>query len=522
MDVVSFFLFAGSLSVICSSFLGVYALRRRASVPSALPFALLMLANALYSAVCTLEMNAPTLADAILCLKVEYVAVSMIPVFWLLFALGFAGDSRPLRPARFAALAIFPAIIVSLMWTNESHHLMFESLGLRDDSPLTVFSSIRGPLYWVTSAYLYSLLALGTAVVVAGLSRAAGRFRGQSLSLVAAVFLPWIGHALLLLNVSPYGIDLTPFLMAISGAVLSLGIFKYGMLDLRPVAREMVVDAMRDGVIVLDTAGRLVDANKVALAAFPGLASLGEPAADALGRLGIPCSGETELELELEGRKRWYRTTAVVIEDDLRERGTLVLVSDVTETKELLSRLERLASTDALTGVDNRRCFFEHAERELELARRRGSALSFAMMDLDHFKKVNDRHGHAAGDAALVAACDACRAALRSTDILCRYGGEEFMVILPDASPAKAMDILERVRRNIAALIVSDPASAQPFGLTVSIGLAGLDGEGGPFEDLEVYIRRSDEALYRAKMEGRNRVVVFAPAAQSEKEAAQA
>jgi len=182
-----------------------------------------------------------------------------------------------------------------------------------------------------------------------------------------------------------------------------------------------------------------------------------------------------------------------------------VIITDTTEATEFLARLERLVSTDELTKVDNRRRFFEHAERELELARRRGAGIAFAMLDLDHFKRVNDEHGHAAGDAALVAVCEACKSALRSTDILCRYGGEEFMVILPEATPADALEIVERVRLKIAETVVAGPRAA--FGVTASFGVSG--NAGPPYEDLEVYLRRADEALYRAKAEGRDRTALY-------------
>jgi diguanylate cyclase len=246
-----------------------------------------------------------------------------------------------------------------------------------------------------------------------------------------------------------------------------------------------------------------------ARAAIPALrdVAMGSSADLVLGTLGIPALGVAEVTFESGAGTRRYSATAFEIEERGRPRGTVVILSDITETHELMAKLERLATTDELTQVDNRRSFFERAERELDIARRKGRAIAFAMLDLDGFKRVNDLRGHAAGDATLVAVCAACRAGLRSTDILCRYGGEEFMIILPEAAPADAIAIIERVRQQIEATSIELGSSS--IRVTASFGVSGYAGTGA-IEDLETYIRRSDEALYRAKASGRNRVVLHA------------
>jgi diguanylate cyclase (GGDEF)-like protein len=522
MELSTMTILAGAVSAIASILLGVFAFRRGQDSAAALPFALLMLANAVYAAAYAVEINSGSLEAAIGWIKVEYIGVTFVPVFWFLFARAFVNESRPMSLGRLALLSIVPAITLGLMWTNEAHGLVYESLRLREGVALSVLVGVRGPWYWVNTAYLYILMMAGTIAIVAHMSRASGKFRGQVSIIGLAVVLPWFGHALLLLNAGPWDLDLTPFLLAASGAFFAWGIFKYSIFDLAPIARELVVDAMRDGVIVLDRKGRFVDANKAAKAVFPGLAAarIGSDAAGVLGPLGIDPrggAGDAEFSLVSGGAVRYYRAASLEIRDEGRAgrrssrgiapepRGTVVIVSDTTETRELLGRLERLVATDELTKVDNRRRFFEHAERELELARRQGSSLSFAMLDLDHFKRVNDGFGHAAGDAALVAVCGACRAILRSTDILCRLGGEEFIIILPGAGPADAMEIVERARRSIAEARI--PAASGPISVTASFGVAG--SEGTPDADLETYLRRCDEAMYRAKGEGRNRVELY-------------
>jgi diguanylate cyclase (GGDEF)-like protein len=514
MEARTFVIFTGSFATFSTLFLGIYALRRRRSSPSALPFALLMLSTAAYATAYSFELCSGSLEGAASLLRVEYMGVMLVPLFWLIFARTFAqGASQPLaktwRPGPLVALAAIPVLTIALMWTNESHHLVYTSLRLRPDSSLSILVGTRGPWYWVCTAYLYLLLVSGAAMIALRVARSEGSFRGQGLSLLAAAFLPWVGHILLLSRASPFGIDLTPFLLPISGGLFALAIFKFGMFDLMPVAREMVVDAIRDGVIVVDPSGRIVDANRAARLAVPELegAIARSEAGALLAKLGVPALGEAELSIGEGASARCYRACALEIEEEGRKRGTVVLISDVTESKGLLARLEALATTDELTGVDNRRRFFEHAERELAVARRRGRAISFAMLDLDLFKRVNDERGHAAGDAALVAVCDACRSALRASDILCRYGGEEFVIILPEAAPADAFEIVERVRGRIEAASIH--AAGDAFGVTASFGVAGYPGGEESPASLEAYLRQSDEALYCAKQAGRNRVFLY-------------
>ncbi len=166
----------------------------------------------------------------------------------------------------------------------------------------------------------------------------------------------------------------------------------------------------------------------------------------------------------------------------------------------------RLATTDPLTGVFNRRTFEELAEREIARARRSGGDLSLLMIDLDHFKRINDRYGHPAGDAVLRRFVALVRNCLRKEDLLVRYGGEEFCVLLPATAGANALALAERIR----ALVADTPLAVEgkAISITVSIGIATHGGKAdAPIDDL---LRRADHAMYRAKNEGRNRTIALA------------
>ncbi len=167
---------------------------------------------------------------------------------------------------------------------------------------------------------------------------------------------------------------------------------------------------------------------------------------------------------------------------------------------------KQLASTDPLTGAFNRRTFLELMEKELSRARRFDTPLSLVMLDLDHFKKVNDTHGHLVGDRVLQRFADIVRAELRKEDVLVRYGGEEFCVLVPDVAGPGAVTLAGRIR----AAVAREPFLVEGVELevTTSAGVAARIDEGP--EDVDRLVNRADEALYMAKRRGRNRVASVA------------
>jgi diguanylate cyclase (GGDEF)-like protein len=166
--------------------------------------------------------------------------------------------------------------------------------------------------------------------------------------------------------------------------------------------------------------------------------------------------------------------------------------------------IEDLARFDPLTGLANRRYFFERAEDVLGLCCRHQHAASVLMIDIDHFKRINDTHGHPVGDRALAHVASHLRSGLRRTDLVGRYGGEEFAVVLPETAPAPALLVAEKVRRRIEEGPLQLPGH-NGVPITVSIGVTGLDRLPRQVE-LEQLLRSADQALYRAKRAGRNQV----------------
>jgi diguanylate cyclase (GGDEF)-like protein len=176
----------------------------------------------------------------------------------------------------------------------------------------------------------------------------------------------------------------------------------------------------------------------------------------------------------------------------------------------LVEESQRLATTDGLTGLINRRAFVHELKREVERAARQGTATSLLLLDLDHFKAINDTHGHGAGDTVLVAVARTLQRESRIYDLVGRWGGEEFIVALPGTDEDRALIVAERLREAIANLKVTNNLGEVML-LTASIGAAQLEPAA---ESLDQLVDRADRAMYRAKVGGRNRVCKAASESQ--------
>jgi diguanylate cyclase (GGDEF)-like protein/PAS domain S-box-containing protein len=197
----------------------------------------------------------------------------------------------------------------------------------------------------------------------------------------------------------------------------------------------------------------------------------------------------------------WIQLTASLLRDDSGEPYQIIKqVQDISRRKQLEFDLERQAHTDYLTGLANRRHFLELAEHEFAHVRRYGSGLAVAMLDLDHFKNINDSHGHQVGDIVLRTLAGLCRQMLRKVDVIGRIGGEEFAILFPKTDIQEAHEIVERLRIAIANQDVPTKESGL-IRFTASIGIAAYTPSDTGIDSL---MNRADKALYEAKMTGRN------------------
>ncbi|WP_221237071.1 diguanylate cyclase [Roseospira goensis] len=205
--------------------------------------------------------------------------------------------------------------------------------------------------------------------------------------------------------------------------------------------------------------------------------------------------------IAFDGHRFWALVAAIAMSLD-GEPGVLMSFNDISGRKAMEDELKRLATTDPLTGIGNRRQLMDQGDREMRRASRYGSPLSVLMLDIDNFKRINDTYGHAVGDNALKAMVQCCLGQLREIDMLCRLGGEEFVALLPETPPEAAAVAAERLRSAVGGMTMAVPETG-PLAFTISIGVAAPHPDDETLTDV---LTRADEALYRAKRAGRNRV----------------
>lgn len=303
-------------------------------------------------------------------------------------------------------------------------------------------------------------------------------------------------------------------------------------------AKKRLEDAVREQKKLLDTILDNIDAlvymkgadRRFLYANQPAARVFGQPAEHIVGRLDselmpsavadrfwaqdqkILASGKRHVSeetfVDAAGRRRHYWSVIVPWTSPEGSPALIGLSTDITELHALKEELERQARADSLTGLANRRHFFERAAAEFARCREHGLPLSLIAIDLDHFKQINDVHGHPIGDLALAHFAACCRKAVRATDLCARTGGEEFCVLLPEVGGDDACATAERIRTLPCDLHTAGlPADLR---LTASLGLVGMAPDDHDFDAL---FRRADRALYAAKAQGRNRIVRLPPVA---------
>lgn len=274
------------------------------------------------------------------------------------------------------------------------------------------------------------------------------------------------------------------------------------------------------GVIMVDAAGHITCANEKAaslLCISFGLLSPGSAYADLKQQvldINQPAGNETGLphdlcpwqeDLAKHGLRDVHVSDGAIIEirsSALPEGGSIHTLTDVGHDRRLRAKLHRLATTDSLTGVANRRRFIDTCQIEIDRARRYGCDVALMVLDLDHFKGINDLHGHAVGDATLTSVSTTSVSSIRTVDLFGRLGGEEFGVLLPETDIETAAIVAERLRQSIAAHPIHVAPETTVY-VTASIGITIIRPEDATPDPA---LARADSALYRAKGRGRNRI----------------
>ena len=255
------------ISAIISTWVALLTWRRR-HTPGATSFSLLMWAVAEWSLAYALELGSPDLPTKLYWDNISWLGAVCAPTLWLAFALQYTGRARWLTRKSVAILAVEPLVTLLLVWTNQFHGLIESKIRLDTSGSFSALVMTYGGWYWINIAYSYVLLLFGTLLIcllIPALIRSASLYWGQVSALLIAVLAPWVGNALTTFGWSPFPyLDLTPFAFTITGLAVAWSFFRFRLLEIVPVAREAVIESMRDAVIVLDEQNRIVDLNPAA------------------------------------------------------------------------------------------------------------------------------------------------------------------------------------------------------------------------------------------------------------------
>ncbi len=511
------------LSLLLSLGIALYAWRRR-EAPGIGTFALLMADVALWSLNTGLLELSHTYAMALVWYKLRYLSLASVPTLILIFTLQYSRRGHHLTPGRVLLLFAVPLITQVVLWGR--FELFVTSVTFRPEGPLMLIESdTTGPWFTVHLVYAQLSLLAGVILMLATAIQSKHTYRRQAIALLVGAAPAIVVSALLATFFAKSMAHFTPISFVVTGLIYAWALFRYQLLDLVPVAHSVLINTMDDGVLVLDSQRRIVEINPAAEALF------GISAAEAIGKTPPPASekhpalpdrfwdsaeGQMKISFGQGAAQRHFDLRISPLVDARGQpSGRLVVFRDISdlvgamqqleeqldEIQALQAELREQAMRDPLTGLYNRRYLEETLERELARAQRDHYPVSLVMIDIDYFKQINDRYGHGAGDLVLQSLAGQLTRETRHGDIVCRFGGEEFLLVLPNSTKEVTFQRAEAWRQTFAAARVA----FQGAGLqaTLSMGLAAFPHDGASASQL---ITTADQRLYAAKAHGRNRV----------------
>ena len=474
-------------------------------------------------------------------LKLENIGIITVPVLWFFFTIKFTRLDKWLtgKPAMLLFWVI-PFISLLFIFSERWFHLYYPSthVAMENGGPLLIS---RGPMYWVALSQSYLLEIIGMGMLIWRFIQSRLVYRRQMLYLIGAVTIPFFMNIVYQINpgLIPFfsvPVDLTPLFFNVTAILLVASIFGLSLFDLVPIARDTVMEHIPEMVFVVDAHDRVVDANLMAQK------WLGKPINEISGQdpvevfrgwpqllnrffftefsreeIEIPGTPTHTLEIVITPIYNRLKTLEgrVIVARDITDRKALEnkltevnisLQNQLNENELLRAKLLEQAIHDPLTGAFNRRYFSEALDQEAARSTRENTPFSILILDVDHFKQFNDIYGHKCGDIVLQSLANFLNENTRQGDIVCRYGGEEFVILMTDVASEAAYKRAELFRRNFENMTVE--YEGKKLKCTFSSGIASYPMHAGSGETLLIL---ADQALYQSKANGRNRVSIYSP-----------
>ena len=520
------------LTAIVSCCVALTAWIRRDITVSTRPFIWLMCAIAAYAIAAAGSEVSRSVKHLMMWSTLEYAASSSVTALYLTFALYFTDMRQWLTPRRRLFIWLIPICNVQMVLSNDLHGLVWTDFTLHLNDPhLNVIHHGHG-YYWIAVCFYVYVLTASILVAKAALKSSTHLYRRQALTIIAGSLPPIIAGTLFTLGLSPEHANILPMSFLGTGLVYFASLFSVRLFDLLPIARDTLIERMNDGGLVINRDHRILDINPAArefvktsasctgkkieqvLSEWPDIIHYCYTADDLssaiIERPSVPQYIETRVtylrnrRLETTGKLIVLRDITENHHNQLQlQQANQELTFQLNQIQKLRDQLKEQAIRDGLTGLFNRRYFEETLPAELTKAERAGTSLSVVLMDIDYFKKVNDTYGHLAGDLALQTFAELLQTHIRKSDIVCRYGGEEFILAMPNMPITEAYQRAENIRLALKETTIE--FDGIQFQITTSMGIDAYPDFPGSQREL---LKRIDQALYVAKANGRDRIEV--------------
>jgi diguanylate cyclase (GGDEF)-like protein len=517
------YLYPMLLTCLLSAGISIYAWQRR-EVFGALTFSIFMADVALWSLTTGLLGLNTSYQTALIWYKLRYLSISTLPAIVLICSIQFTRQKNDLPLRYFILPFILPIITLCVIWFH--FDFFATNVTFRQDGPILLIKSSQTQPWFIVHL-VYSQLCSISAVILLLINayRTTSFYRKQSLTLVIGALPPIIVSAFLATFFDETMAHFTPISFFIMGLFFTWAMFRYRLLDLVPISHSLLINYMTDGLLVFDNQQRVIEINPAAeklldVTAAQIIGKYHYQISDRYGHLisrfqDMP-DGQVKIEIGAVETLRHLDVRLTPILDRLnRPAGRLVIFHDISdlffamqrlemqiyEIEALQDELKEQTIRDPLTGLYNRRYLEETLTREFARAQRESYPISLVMIDIDHFKQVNDTYGHGAGDLVLQELSNLLLLDTRQVDIVCRMGGEEILIVLPNASKKFAFERAEIWRTGFQDIRVR--FSGQEIQATISIGVAAYPEDG---DNAQKVVAAADMAMYSAKAHGRNRV----------------
>lgn len=501
----SFFLFGVFAAYLALFFMAVkYSDRTFASV-----FSLICLASAVYVLGAALQFNSKSVEEILFFQKLKYFGAALVPGLWIVFAYR-VHSGKKMSLAMLLCVFSIPALVLFLVSTNEYHGLFYSGLKVFQNGEYLFSRRATGPLYVLNVAYAY--FSLFYCLYFFSLVWIKSRFRLNSpyFLLLAGQLLSAALFGLYLAGMTPLWVDMLPVGYLVRAVFCAVAIFKYDVLEIKEIYNKEIFSEIKEGLMLVSCDGLLIDYNRSARTVFEWLneKNRGAPIFSLDSRFDVAAGAKNfNIGVGSGEEERIYEFRLTELKEGGKTAAFLYIFLDVTDKQRLIEKLRYMADHDSLTGLFNRGRILVEANRLLSARKLEGRIFSICMIDADHFKNLNDSCGHIAGNRMLCELAAVFRRIAGERGIIGRYGGEEFLVLLPDAGAKEAAETAEKLRAGIEAVTVEYEGT--PLRVTVSIGVTSTGSRSCEDETLHGLVGRADRALYRAKNSGRNRVCVF-------------